>query len=259
LAVPTLEVDGFGLHYERSGDGEPIVLLHGFTSSYVENWIRTGWVRRLLAEGFGVVGMDVRGHGRSAKLYAAAAYETSLLAADVVAVLDQLRIDRAHAVGFSMGAGIALQLALDHPARVGAVVAAGIGDKAIRGRHDAAEIGLIERGLKVGAADGADTNSLAGRIRRNAERAGNDRRALGTFFERGGWPGDLVSLGEVAAPVLVVPAEHDEFMPTADELVRKLGARVGTLDCGHASAVRDPRFVDLALSFIREHRLANRP
>jgi pimeloyl-ACP methyl ester carboxylesterase len=253
--VSTLEVDGVRLHYEHSGDGEPIVLLHGFTSSYVENWVETGWVRRLLAEGFGVVGMDARGHGRSTKLYAAAGYETSLLAADVVAVLDRLRIDRAHAVGFSMGAGIAAQLALDHPARVGAVVVAGIGDKAIRGRHDAAEIREIERGLKV-EAGGADANSLVGRIRRNAERAGNDRRALATFFERGGWPGDLVNVGKVAAPVLVVLAEHDEFMPTADELVRKLRARAGTLECGHAAAVRDPGFVELALSFIREHRLA---
>jgi pimeloyl-ACP methyl ester carboxylesterase len=255
--VPTLEVDGVRLCYERSGGGEPIVLLHGFTSSYVENWVETGWVQSLLTEGFGVVGMDVRGHGRSTKLYAAAAYETSVLAGDVVAILDRLRIDRAHAVGFSMGAGIALQLALDHPARVGAVVVAGIGDKAIRGRHDAAEIRAIERGLKAGTAgDGAETNSLVGRIRRNAERAGNDRRALATFFERGGWPGDLVSVREVAAPVLVVLAEHDEFMPTAEELVRKLGARVSTVDCGHA-AVRDPRFLELALSFIREHRLAN--
>jgi pimeloyl-ACP methyl ester carboxylesterase len=254
--VPTLEVDGVRLHYEQSGDGEPIVLLHGFTSSYVENWVQTGWVRRVLAEGFGVVGMDTRGHGRSTKLYAAAAYETSLLAADVVAVFDRLRIDRAHAVGFSMGAGIALRLAIDHPARVGSVVVAGIGDKAIRGRHDAAEIRQIGRGLKADA-DDADTNSLGGRIRRNAERAGNDRRALATFFERGGWPGDLVSVGEVAAPVLVVLAEHDEFMPTADELVRRLRARVCTLECGHAAAVRDPRFVELALSFIRAHRLGN--
>ena len=57
--------------------------------------------------------------------------------------------------------------------------------------------------------------------------------------------------------MLVVLAEHDEFMPTAGELVHMLGARVSTLECGHAAAVRDPRFVELALSFIREHRLAN--
>ena len=194
--MPALEVDGVRVHYEDAGDGEPIVLLHGFTSSYVENWVETGWVRRLLDEGFRVVGMDVRGHGRSTKLYAPAGYETSALAGDVVALLDRLCIDRAHAVGFSMGAGIALQLAMEHPARVGAVVVAGIGDKAIRGLHDAEEISQIERGLKEGA-ENTGTDDLARRIRRNAERAGNDTAALAAFFERGGWPRDLTSIGHV--------------------------------------------------------------
>jgi pimeloyl-ACP methyl ester carboxylesterase len=252
--VPALEVDGIRLHYEEAGVGEAIVLLHGFTSSYVENWVETGWVRRLLGEGFRVVGLDARGHGRSTKLYAPAGYETSVLAGDVVALLDRLGIDRAHAVGFSMGGGIALQLAMDRPARVGAVVVAGIGDKAVRGLHDADEISRIERGLKEG--DDAGTDDLAGRIRRSAERAGNDVAALAAFFERGGWPGDLTSIGHVAAPVLVVLAERDEFMPAADELLRRIPARVTTLeDCAHAAAVRDPRFVELALSFIREHPL----
>jgi hypothetical protein len=72
-----------------------------------------------------------------------------------------------------------------------------------------------------------------------------------------GGPGDLASIGAVAAPVLVVLAERDEFMPGADELVRELRARVRTLDCSHAAAARDPRFVELALSFIREHPLVN--
>ena len=253
--MPALEVDGVRLHYEEAGVGEAIVLLHGFTSSYVENWVETGWARRLLGERFRVVGPDARGHGRSAKLYTPAGYETSVLAGDVVALLDRVRIDRAHAVGFSMGAGIALQLAMEHPARVGAVVVAGIGDKAIRGLHDAGEISRIERGLKEGA-ENTETGDLAGRIRRNAERAGNDLAALAAFFERGGWPGDLTSIRHVAAPVLVVLADRDEFMPTADELLRRIPARVTTLeDCAHSAAAHDPRFVELALSFIREHPL----
>jgi pimeloyl-ACP methyl ester carboxylesterase len=256
--VPTLEVDGVRLYYERSGAGEAIVLLHGFTSSYDENWVESGWVRRLLQEGFQVVGLDARGHGRSTKLHTPAGYETSVLAGDVVALLDRLRIARAHAVGFSMGAGIALQLAMEHPARVGAVAVAGIGDKAIRGLHDAGEISEIAAALKEGA-EKTGAGPLARRIRRNAERGGNDAAALAAFFERGGWPGDLTTVGHITAPVLVVLAERDEFMPTADELLRRIPARVATLkDCGHAAAARDPRFLELALSFIREHRLLNR-
>jgi hypothetical protein len=134
-------------------------------------------------------------------------------------------------------------------------VVAGIGDKAIRGLHDADEISRIEGALREGA-ERPGTGDLARRIRRNAERAGNDSAALAAFFERGGWPGDLTTIGHVAAPVLVVLAERDEFMPRADELLRSIPARVTTLeDCAHAAAVRDPRFVGAALSFIREHRL----
>jgi pimeloyl-ACP methyl ester carboxylesterase len=255
--VPTLDVDGVCLYYEEAGAGEPVVLLHGFTSSYAENWVETGWVERLLGEGFRVVGLDARGHGGSTKLYTPAGYETSVLAWDVVAVLDRLRIDRAHVLGFSMGAGIALQLAIEHPARVGVVVVAGIGDKAIRGLHDEVEIREIERVLKAGDDDNLGS-ALARTIRRNAERAGNDAAALAAYFERGGWPGDLVGVGDVAAPVLIVRAEHDEFMPTAEELIRSIPARAATLEnCRHAAAARDPRFVELAVSFIREHPLPN--
>jgi pimeloyl-ACP methyl ester carboxylesterase len=253
--VPTLDRDGVRLRYDEAGGGEPIVLLHGFTSSYVENWVETGWVERLLREGFRVVGLDARGHGGSTKLYAPEDYETPVLASDVVAVLDRLGVGRAHAVGFSMGAGIALQIAMDHPSRVGAVVVAGIGDKAIRGFHDAGEIREIEAALKADPRNGPGSD-FAGRLRRNADRAGNDVRALAAFFERGGWPGDLASIRDVSSPLLVVRAERDDFMPAADELLRRFPARSTTLEgCGHAAAVHDPRFVELAVSFIREHPL----
>jgi pimeloyl-ACP methyl ester carboxylesterase len=166
--VPALEVDGVRLHYEEAGVGEAVVLLHGFTSSYVENWVETGWVRRLLGDGFRVVGLDARGHGKSTKLYTSVGYETSVLARDVVALLDRLRIDRAHAVGFSMGAGIALQLAMEHPARVGAVVVTGIG-----------LVSPVGIGTGVAASSGADVG-VPSRAPKSSIERGPTRHSAGS-------------------------------------------------------------------------------
>ncbi len=57
--MPALRVDGLRLHYYHlHGQGRPVVLLHGFTSSYGGNWGRRGWPRLLAEHGFRVVGLD---------------------------------------------------------------------------------------------------------------------------------------------------------------------------------------------------------
>src|SRR2546423_11070469 len=63
--MPTTTSGGLTIHYEDIGEGEPIVLVHGFTSSFDANWRRPGWIDFLLARGRRVVGLDCRGHGGS--------------------------------------------------------------------------------------------------------------------------------------------------------------------------------------------------
>jgi pimeloyl-ACP methyl ester carboxylesterase len=115
--MPALVVRNATLHYDGRGSGAPVVLLHGFTSSHAGNWGRRGWVDLLAENGFRVVGLDFPSHGRSERVYEAVRVTTERLAADVVALLDQLAIDRADLIGFSMGGGVALQLAGDYPER----------------------------------------------------------------------------------------------------------------------------------------------
>ena len=198
----------------------PVVLLHGFTSRG-SSWERHGWVDLLTDAGLRVITPDLRGHGSSEPVLGPADCSTEALAADVVALLDELEIAQASLFGFSMGGGVALQVAIDRPERVARLAIAGVGDAAINELHDPADIAELAEAF---AADPANVpaGTSAARIRRNAELAGNDPRALLPFLEQGGWPGGLSRVEPVQVPTLVVVAEADEHMAAADALLDRL-------------------------------------
>src|SRR5205085_1309992 len=108
---------GTPIHYEVMGQGGPIVLVHGFASSFDTNWRNTGWVEFLTNHAFQVIGLDLRGHGESGKSYDPKAHRIELTAGDVLGLLDHLSIAQADLMGYSMGAGIALYLAMHHGER----------------------------------------------------------------------------------------------------------------------------------------------
>jgi pimeloyl-ACP methyl ester carboxylesterase len=250
--VPTLDVDGCSIRYKRWSEGPPVTLLHGFTSSIEQNWVERSWIELLTAAGHQVIALDLRGHGRSTKLYDPDSYGTTVLASDVVRVFDELEVQRSDVFGFSMGAGVATQLALDARARVRRVVICGIGDAAIRGLHDPAEIAAIEKAL---AADdpAAVPSQLGRRVRAAAERGGNDLQALAAIARRGGWPGDLVDPTPLDLPVLLGVAGRDEYMRGTERLLELLPrAEVITVpDATHTSILGDDRFRQAVLRFLR--------
>jgi pimeloyl-ACP methyl ester carboxylesterase len=249
--VAILEVGDIRLRYEDWGAGPPITLLHGFTSSIEQNWVERGWVELLSGAGRHVIALDLRGHGLSSKPREAAQYETSLLATDVVRLLDELELRRSDVLGFSLGAGVALELAMDAPERVSRLVVCGIGDAAIRGLHDPGQIEEIRDALA--AADAKLVTSPLGKlIRAAAERGGNDLEALAAMTARGGWPGDLVDPRAVDLPALVGIAGGDEYMRGADRLLELLPrAEVVTLpDATHTSILEDDRFRRAVVGFL---------
>ena len=121
-ACPSFQHDGVEIAYLDEGEGEPVVLVHGFASTKEVNWLHPGWVATLTRAGRRAIALDNRGHGASAKLYDPAAYHSAVMAEDVRALLDHLGIARADVMGYSMGARIAAFLALAHPERVRSVV-----------------------------------------------------------------------------------------------------------------------------------------
>src|ERR1700744_5652726 len=123
------ERDGLAIAYDDIGSGECVVLIHGFASNRNENWRRVGWYGAIERKRMRLLALDVRGHGESAKPHDAALYNSAALTGDVVALMDHAGINRAHIIGYSMGARIALATALAHPDRVDHLVIGGIGGK----------------------------------------------------------------------------------------------------------------------------------
>ncbi len=102
-----VDVDGIGIDYEVTGNGRPVVLLHGFPDS-ARLWRHQ--VPALAEAGFQVIVPDLRGFGRSDTPDLVQAYAMRLLAGDVLAVMSDAGVKRAHIVGHDWGAGLAWAL-----------------------------------------------------------------------------------------------------------------------------------------------------
>lgn len=120
-----VEIDGVGVEYEVTGQGRPVVLLHGFPDS---GRLWRHQVPALAAAGFQVIVPDLRGYGRSGKPGAVEAYSLPLLAGDVMAILTELNITRAHMVGHDWGAALAWALASLAPGNVDHLVVLSVGN-----------------------------------------------------------------------------------------------------------------------------------
>lgn len=253
--MPLIEPAGAAVAYELHGEGEPVLLLHGFSSSFRRNWFDTSWVGRLTSAGFQVIGLDLRGHGGSARPHDPAQYRGHLLLADILGLLDHLRINRAHLLGFSMGAGLALQMAMEHPDRSLRVVAGGVGDQAIEGHGDKRRLDEIVAALTAPSAAGVATPTGL-QFRRFAERGDNDLRALAAFMQGRGWPGYIPRRQCDHEEILLVAAELDEWMRGVSEL-HVLFPHAQVLEIPgvrHIPLSADRRFKEAAVAFLRGER-----
>lgn len=153
-AVPAFAVDdgkfadfgGVKIHYIDRGKGETIVLLHGGASN-LESWVRTGVIDNL-AKDFRVIAYDARGQGRSSAPHDPKQYGRQN-ALDVPRLLDHLKIDKAHIVGFSLGGSTVAQLLTLHPERfltAVQVAAAGRSPEAANDPRIEQEAAEIEKG-----------------------------------------------------------------------------------------------------------------
>jgi len=114
--MPILNLDDIDLYYEITGDGEPLLFIHGLGSS-CRDWEQQV---QFFAGRYQVIAVDVRGHGKSGK--PAGPYSMALFAMDAAKLLQALGAAPAHVVGISMGGMIAFQLAVSHPELVKSLV-----------------------------------------------------------------------------------------------------------------------------------------
>src|SRR5256886_16878271 len=106
------EVNGINLYYETHGAGRPMVLLHGGLGSGE----MFGPVLPQLTKGHQVVAVDLQGHGRTADIDRP--IDPRLMADDIAALIDHLGLKKPAVVGYSLGGGVALHMAVRHPAKI---------------------------------------------------------------------------------------------------------------------------------------------
>jgi pimeloyl-ACP methyl ester carboxylesterase len=240
--MPSFDNDGVTIDYFDQGNsaGEPIVLVHGFASTKETNWVWPGWVTALGNAGRRVIALDNRGHGRSAKLYDPAAYDSAIMADDVRALMDHLGIERADIMGYSMGARITAFLALKHPDRARSAVLGGLGIRLVDGV-----------GLPQTVADALEAPSLAdvtdptGRtFRAFAEQTKSDLRALAACIRGSRQTLTADEVGSIRVPVLVAVGTKDDVAGSAEDLAALIpGARALSIpDRDHMLSVGDRTF-----------------
>lgn len=250
--MPSFHNGDVDIAYLDEGDGDPIVLVHGFASSKAVNWIYPTWVSELRKNGRRVIALDNRGHGESSKLYDPEQYHIGTMAGDVIALLDHLALDRADIMGYSLGARITGLIACRHPARVRSAVLGGLGIGLIRGGGPGE---TVAQALEAPSLD--DVSDPVGRtFRAFADQTRSDRRALAACLRGSRRLMTEDEARQIRGRVLIAVGTKDEIAGSASALAGIIdGAQVLDIpNRDHMRAVGDRVYKAGVLDF-----LARRP
>lgn len=263
-------MNGCPLQFERQGRGPALVLLHGFTGSGQS----MAELAQLLGSEYETLAPDLPGHGRSVDAARAGAHGFDDCVDDLAATLEFAGYRRAHWLGYSMGARLALGCAVRHPDRVASLVLvggrAGIADPAERAARQSEDEVLAARIEAVGVEAFVDdwlAQPMFATLRRRGTaflaeqrrlRLTNSARGLACSL-RGLGPGAqpplFEALSSVDVPVLLVAGALDrKFVALAHDLAGRLPhaeiCEIG--DAGHAAHLEQPEaFVRAVRDFLR--------
>ncbi|MDE3206411.1 MAG: alpha/beta fold hydrolase [Acidobacteriota bacterium] len=227
----------------------PVLMVHGFASSFERNWREPGWVDVLEDEGHRVFGVDILGHGDAPKPTEPEAYRDLDLGVEN-ALPESGQVD---AVGFSMGGQLLLRVASRVPGRFRRIALGGVGDNVFGGSTAEAAAVAIEEGRAIGPDDeGVEGHEALGAFARFAQAPGNDPAALAACMRRPEQRLTEEDLARVTVPVLVVLGDRD-FAGPAERLVAALPeARLVTLaGADHFGTPKDFRFIEAVVDFLR--------
>jgi pimeloyl-ACP methyl ester carboxylesterase len=245
--------DGIALAYERHGEGPPVVLVHGFGSSRMQNWKSTGWFSGLTQAGFSIVAMDCRGHGDSGAPHDEKFYGHDRMAEDVVSVMAAARLSQASILGYSMGGFIGLRLLASYPQYVTRLAIAGVGENYLSdGISGPAARAMLAEALLTPDKDSI-TDPRGRMFRAFADQPGKDRFALAACMRAMSPHLSLDVLAQLACPILVVCGSDDDTAGRPEPLAAALADAKAVAIPGrdHMSAVGDPRTRQAVIDFFR--------
>ncbi|HEY5290424.1 MAG TPA: alpha/beta fold hydrolase [Caulobacteraceae bacterium] len=250
------ESGGLSLAYDDMrppGDEAGVIMLvHGFAASRVETWRRLGWYAAFERKGWRIVAPDLRGHGESDKPHEASAYARADMAGDLIALMDHLDLRRVDLMGYSMGAHLALGLALGNPERIGHRILGGVGARALDGGGPIADAPMtMAQAMRADDPETIADVTLKG-FRRFADQEGEDRLALAACSEGRGRALTRDDLAAIQAPTLVVAGSLDTIagdpQPLADAIA---GAKCVALPaCDHFTAIPHALFKAAVFDFL---------
>jgi len=252
-----LDIGGLSLHYlDWGGDGPPLVMLHGLTG-HARTWDHTA---AALRDRYRVLALDQRGHGDSGW---APAYGSGLMAEDLLAFLDALRLREVTLMGLSMGGIVAFVFTASHPERVRDLIVLDIGPE--RGRPGSTRVAA---GLAANHVFGSEDEAVAQlrafnprptdealrhRVRHNLRplpdgtltfKYDDALRVPGAIFDRSAdelW----AAWKAVDRPVLLVRGDDSDLLAaeTAQRMVAENphASLVGVPDCGHSITLDNPQ------------------
>jgi pimeloyl-ACP methyl ester carboxylesterase len=236
--------------YLDEGEGEPIVLVHGFASTKEVNWVQPGWVSALTRVNRRVIALDNRGHGASTKLYDPSAYHSAIMADDVRRLLDHLMIERADIMGYSMGARITAFLAVEHSDRVRAAIFGGLGVRLVDG------VGLPESIAEALEAPSLSDvqDPMGSMFRAFADQTRSDLRALAACIRGSRQTLSRAQVTAIRAPVLIAVGTKDQVAGSAQKLAALIpGARALDIpDRDHMLAVGDKVYRAGVIEFLNQ-------
>jgi pimeloyl-ACP methyl ester carboxylesterase len=250
--------DGVKIRYIVSGEGEPVLLIHGYTASAETNW---GSVIPALSKKYKVIALDNRGHGKSGKPAGADQYDEEMVT-DSINLLDHLGIEKAHVVGYSMGGYITAKMTTMYPERMLSATIGGAG----WAQDDPARNSMLELLAKSIEEEGsmaplftaltpegetmpeAQINAMSSMIMQN-----NDPKALANVAR--GMKGHAVAkddLEKVDLPTMLIIGSKDPLKNSADAWmsIQDDDKYVVLEGADHMTAFTNPKFLASIEAFL---------
>ncbi len=255
---------GAKIHYVVEGEGEPVILVHGFTS-HIKDWQRSEILPKL-SKRFQVIAFDHRGHGDSEKLVDPQQYGVEM-AADVLRLMDHLKIEKAHIVGYSLGGVITEYLLVNHPDRFITGTIGGMG-WIKPGDPRMALLNELAKSLETGEGLGAllVRTQPASDVKRTSEEINGeaqsmlaqDRKARAACLR--GIPQLIISeeqLKRITLPAIAIVGSVDPWKVTVDEMAKVMpNLKVHVIEgTNHETCPGSPKFVEEIMTFVGAHAM----